>query len=536
MKTITDRVDQIFTEWDKPDSPGCALAVIKDGEIIYKRGYGMANLEHNVPIKPETVFDIGSTSKQFTALSILLLARHGKLSLDDPIQKYLPEMPEYEKPITVRHLVHHTSGIRDYLTLMALANLPFENDYQEAVVVELIARQKQLNFLPGEEHLYCNSGYFLMSEIVQRVSGKNLRDFAEEHIFGPLGMKNSHFHNNFKEIVPNRASGYGRKKEGGFEIDMGIFDVLGDGAVYTNVEDLFLWDQNFYNNKLDGGGQDLIEQMQTVGILNSGEKLEYAFGLMVSNYRGLKTVSHGGSWYGYRAQLMRFPEQRFSVICLANLGDMAPENLCNQVADIYLEDLLEADVVEKGADDQPAFEITEALLKEKIGSYQDPEKGINAEVTVNKKGLILDTMGYKFTLAAVTPDHFIAQDAPVKLDVHFEEDNKKMSVLIADGVETFALTRIEAVQLTTEELKEYEGNYFSPELNITYHLNVKEDQLSVTPETPFLKILKPTLRDAFSAGMPSIKFDRTETGAISGFNINAGRVKDVHFEKVSTLD
>ncbi len=534
MKTITDRVDQVFAEWDRPDSPGCALAVIQDGKIIYKRGYGMANLEHNVPIKPETIFDIGSTSKQFTALSILLLARHGKLSLDDPIQKYLPEMPEYEKTITVRHLVHHTSGLRDYLTLMALANLPFENDYQEPVVVDLIARQNQLNFLPGEEHLYSNSGYFLMSEIVQRASGKNLRDFAEEHIFGPLGMKNSHFHNNFKEIVPNRASGYGKKKEGGFEIDMGIFDVMGDGAVYTNVEDLFLWDQNFYNNKLDGGGQDLIEQMQTVGVLNSGEKLEYAFGLMVSTYRGLKTVSHGGSWYGYRAQLLRFPEQRFSVICLANLGDMPPDSLCCQVADIYLENLLEAKEVEKGADDQVVFEITEALLQEKIGAYHSKEKGASAEVTAASKTLTLDTLGYKFTLVATTPDHFIAQDAPAKLDVYFEDGNKIMSVVIADGIETFTFTRIETVQLTAEELKEYEGSYFSSELNITYHFNVKEDQLTVTPETPFMKILKPTLPDNFSAGMPSIKFNRSENGKITGFKINAGRVKGILFEKVAS--
>ncbi|UCH98781.1 MAG: serine hydrolase, partial [Candidatus Aminicenantes bacterium] len=194
---MTDQVDKLFAQWDKKDSPGCALAIIKDGKIIYKRGYGMADLERDVPITSKSVFDIASTSKQFVAMSIVLLAEEGKLSLDDDIRQHIPGMPDYGNKITIRHLVHHTSGIRDYCDLMYLAGMPFENDYPEAQIIELIARQKELNFKPGDKHLYSNTGYFLLGEIVKRVSGKSLNEFTKEKIFKPLGMKITHFYDDF---------------------------------------------------------------------------------------------------------------------------------------------------------------------------------------------------------------------------------------------------------------------------------------------------------------------------------------------------
>jgi CubicO group peptidase (beta-lactamase class C family) len=530
MTSLTERVDQIFAEWDTPNTPGCALAIIKDGKIIYSRGYGMANLELGVPLAPNSIFDIGSTSKQFTALCILMLARRGKLSLDDPIQKYLPEMPQYEQPITVRHLVHHTSGIRDYLTLMALSNMPFENDYQEPEVVGLIARQKALNFLPGEEYLYSNSGYFLMSEIVQRVSGQNLRDFAEENIFGPLGMIHTHFHNNFKEIVPRRAYGYSPKKDGGFEIDMGIFDVLGDGAVYTSVEDLLLWDRNYYDNKLDGGGQELIRQMEQVGIFNSGEKQDYAFGLRISTYKGLPVVDHGGSWYGYRAQMMRFPRQRFTVICLANRSDSNPDGKCKQVADIYLADLFTG---QPAAAETPAetVELPDEVLLAKTGKYQDKDGGV-AEITADDDALILEAMGGKFAIEPLGENHFTAPKAPARVDVFFENNNQTLKLsLNAASLET-VFKRIADLQLDARQLSEYAGKYYSDELNITYELSAGDGVLNSKPETEYMKALKPSVKDKFSRGMLSLQFLRDESGKVSAFSANAGRVKDIIFKKL----
>ncbi|UCC40224.1 MAG: beta-lactamase family protein, partial [Candidatus Aminicenantes bacterium] len=226
----TDKVDKLFSKWDSTISPGAALAIIKDGRIVYKRGYGMANLEHNIPITPTSVFRIGSTSKQFTASCVAILALQGKISLDDDIRKHIPELPKYEKPITIRHLLHHTSGMRDYLTLSAIAALPDDHFYTPKDSVELLSRQRGLNFPPGEEHLYSNSGYLLLGVIVQRVSGKSLNDFAQTHIFKPLGMENTHFHDDHTMVVENRADGYSPLKKG-FRIDMTTLDHVGDGGV-----------------------------------------------------------------------------------------------------------------------------------------------------------------------------------------------------------------------------------------------------------------------------------------------------------------
>ena len=337
---ISSKVDAIFTEWNKLDSPGCSLAVIKDGAIIYKHGYGMANLKKHIPITSKTIFDIGSTSKQFTAASIVLLAQEGKISLDDNIRKYLPEIPDYGHKITIRNLIHHTSGLRDYLDLFSQEGIEQEDYTNDKDALDILIRQKSLNFKPGDKYLYCNSGYFLLSQIIKRASGQTLRQYAQEKIFNPLGMKNTHFHDDHTKTVENKATGYSPEKKG-FVVDMSNFDQTGDGGVNTTVEDLFLWDQNFYHPKV--GGKALIDQMLTRGKLNNGKKLEYAYGLEIMPYKGLNTVSHGGAWAGYRAELLRFPDQKFSVICLCNLSSMEPEELAVNVADIYLGDLLEDD-------------------------------------------------------------------------------------------------------------------------------------------------------------------------------------------------
>ncbi len=279
-ETLTAKVDKLFAPWDKPDSPGCSLGVIKDGRFIYRRGYGMANLDHSIPLSPTSVFYIASTSKQFAAASVALLARQGKISLDDDIRKYLPEMPRYQRPVTIRQLVHHTSGIRDYLTLMSLAGMRYEDIYSEEEMVALPARQKELNFTPGDEHLYSNSGYFLLSVIVKRASGKSLRQFADEQIFKPLGMSHTHFHDDRAMVVKNRVTSYFPQKEGGFGVHVNNnFDKVGDGGLLTTIEDLARWDRNFYDYRV--GGKELVDQLLTPGELNNGEKLQYAFGLNV---------------------------------------------------------------------------------------------------------------------------------------------------------------------------------------------------------------------------------------------------------------
>ena len=281
---VRSRVDELFREYDRSDSPGCALGVFRDGKIEYARGYGMANLELGVANTPQTVFDIGSTSKQFTAFAIQLLARDGKLSLDDDVRKWVPEIPSYGKTVTIRHLLHHTGGLRDYIELMSLQGVMTEDLTVDADVLDIMARQKAPNFAPGEEHLYCNTGYFLLSVIVKRASGQSLRDFAAERIFGPLGMRHTQFNDSHTRIIPNRATGYSKGKDGVFGIDMSDWEQTGDGAVATTVEDLQRWDQNFYDPKV--GDAKVLEAMHEVGVLNSGKKLEYASALYVEHLPG----------------------------------------------------------------------------------------------------------------------------------------------------------------------------------------------------------------------------------------------------------
>jgi len=292
QEKTTKAADEVFADLSMPGSPGCALAVARGGKIVYKKGYGLANIEEGVPITPQTVFDIGSTSKQFTSASILLLEKQGKLSVQDDVRKYLPEIPDYGHKITILHLLNHTSGLRDYLTLFDLAGVNTDSVTTDDDALAIIARQKALNFEPGSDWLYSNSGFFLLSVIVKRVSGKSLREFAAENIFEPLEMKHTVFRNEHTQLVPNRALAYD-PKEGGYVLNVSYFEQTGDGAVHTSVEDLLKWDENFYSGKL--GGEAFLNEIQEPGKLNSGKTLDYAKGLFVGRYRGLRFVDHGGS-------------------------------------------------------------------------------------------------------------------------------------------------------------------------------------------------------------------------------------------------
>src|SRR5712664_1057399 len=370
-------VDEVFSDLTKPGSPGCALAVYRDGKIIYTKGYGLANIEENVAITPQSVFDIGSTSKQFTAASILLLEKQGKLSATDDVRKYIPELPSNGQKITILHLLNHTSGLRDYLSLMKLAGINTDSVTTDADALALITSQKALNFAPGSDFLYSNTGFFLLSVIVQRVSGKTLREFAGENIFAPLEMTHTQYRDNHAALIANRALAYEeRENKDGYTLDVSYFEQTGDGAVHTSVEDLLKWDENFYSGQI--GGKELLSKIQEQGKLNNGKVLDYAKGLRIADYRGLRTVSHGGSWGGYRAELLRFPEQHFSVACLCNLGNARPSNRAQRVADIYLAGVMrpkEEKKKESEEDERQKVEIrlAEEQVREYRGDYSSDE-------------------------------------------------------------------------------------------------------------------------------------------------------------------
>jgi CubicO group peptidase (beta-lactamase class C family) len=328
------RVDSIFTAFASAATPGCAAGVILDGRLVHNRGYGTANLDHGIALDGRSVFYLASVSKQFTAAAIALAEADGYLSVDDDVRTHIPELPEYAARISIRQLVHHTSGLRDYLTLITLSGRRADDHWSDAALLGLIARQRALNFEPGSEYLYSNTGYVLLAEIVKRATGRSLRAYAAERIFRPLGMLDTHFHDDARQIVPRRVVGYSREGERWRVNHWFTFDKVGDGGLYSTVEDLARWDENFYSARV--GGQALLARMHERGVLAGGDTNSYAFGLVFGRYRGLDIVEHGGSLAGFRTHVLRVPAARFGAIVLCNSSAATPSQLTRRIADVYL--------------------------------------------------------------------------------------------------------------------------------------------------------------------------------------------------------
>lgn len=546
-------VDKIFAEWDKPDTPGCAVGVIEKGKLIYAKGYGMANLDYNIPMTPRSVVYIASTSKQFTAACVALLILGGEVSLEDDIRKYFPEIPDYGNTVKVKNLIYHTSGIRDYLGLMSLAGLRFEDYFDNDTAVEWIARQKALNFTPGQEFNYSNSGYVLLAELVKRASGKTLREFAAERLFGPLGMTDSHFNDDRSLVVKNRVISYrpledeaesvekkeadkrGEKKEKKEVKDyrqlLKNFDAVGDGNLLTTVEDLFKWDQNFYDQKV--GGDKFIDLILTRGKLNDGKELDYAFGLFHGEYKGLKTVGHGGGMLGFRTEMLRFPEQRFTVICLSNLATFDPGGECRKVADIFLADKLkaEAQTGDKAGQDAAPVPVARAVLDSYAGKYR-LDAGPVVAITREEEGLFAEVPGQpKFGLKALSETEFFEGTTGLKLSFSKDEKSGVFRILVRAGGTEYAGEKLTIKSPSVEQLKEYAGTYSSVELDATYALFLEGGKLMVRVKKNPPSILEMTDKDAFSASEFKLAFNRNPSRQISGFTLDAGRVKNLVFEK-----
>lgn len=446
--TTAGRIDEIFAGLQ--EGPGCSLGVYEQGKVTLAKGYGFANLEYRIPDTPDTVFDIASMSKQFTAMSIVLLAQDGKLGLDDDVRKYLPELRDYGTTITVRHLLNHTSGIRDFLSLFLLKGFG-ERDYLTAAeVFDILARQRSLMFAPGSAYAYSNSGYFLLSQIVERVSGMTLGAFAQERIFGPLGMKSSRFHEDSGEVVPNRAYAY-FAGDNGYRVGGSFVAITGDGGVLTTVQDLQLWDEDFYQGKI--WRPAVKAEMLRVNTLTNGQPVTtsdmtyYASGLEIGKRRGLPVVRHAGSWLGYESDFIRFPEQHFSVAVLCNSDSASPTKLAEEVADVFLEaryvEPEPKDDAEKEA--SPAAEGKAAAIPTDIltalpGAYYSADLDTRYVIEVSD-GNVVFRIGVRRTLMDYAsyglPIQFLGDatigNAAVRLKLHRDPTGKVTSFVLDAG-------------------------------------------------------------------------------------------------------
>ncbi len=388
--SLARRIDAVFAQYT-PATPGCAVGVFQNGAITFAKGYGLASLEHEVPITPRTPFIMGSVSKQFTAAAIALLVEQGRISLNDDVRKYIPELHDYGKRVTIDHLVHHTSGIRDFWALVDAAGMRSDDGYTVDDILAITARQRHLNFDPGAEYNYSNTGYVLLGVVVKRVTGKSLREFAAEQIFTPLGMTHSHFHDDHNEPVRGRASAYSPKKNGGWTIDVWNNDIVGQGGLMTTMEDLQKWDENFYTGTVGGKGF-LVRQLQR-GKLNNDSTIAYAFGLEIGTYRGVPMVEHSGSTGGYRTDITRFPSAHTSVATMCNISTANSIDLAHRVADLVLDRKFTAPAArastraaQQGA---PTVALTSPEVRAMSGRFYSDELNATYELEPSGSTLVL---------------------------------------------------------------------------------------------------------------------------------------------------
>lgn len=526
--SIVARIDQIFSRWAKNDSPGCTLAVIRKGQIAYSQGYGLANLEYRIPNQPNTIFHIASVSKQFACMAILLLEADGKLSIDDDYRNYLPAMPDFGHRITIRHLMHHTSGIRDQWELLQLAGWRMDDVIKTDDIEYILKRQTELNFVPGERYTYCNSGYTLLALIVKAVSGKTLREFCDERIFKPLAMHDTHFHDDHTMLVPGRAYSYDQKADGHFVNEVLSYATVGATSLFTTVLDLAKWHNNFDQPVV--GDRKLIKRMLQTTPLNDGKPNTYALGLMIGSYGGAKVVEHSGGDAGYRTHFLRMPEHDLGIIIFCNLGNMNPGSLACQVADVVLEGKLKTTAAAKA---EPA-NYTKSALKPFTGTYYHPVEQTYFKFGIKDGNLIFD-LQKAFGFDSYADQRFKLKAMPI-VEIQFSSDGDQVWLMPKNPEGVF--TKVTATAPNLKTLKGYCGSYYSPELDVTYEVSMNGRQLVMerlkypplplhfAQDTTFLCDLSQTLD--FPATHVISFFGDQDTG-IHGFLLNSGRVKNVRF-------
>ncbi|MGD2295927.1 MAG: serine hydrolase domain-containing protein [Candidatus Aminicenantes bacterium] len=525
------KVDQIFAKWDKPDSPGASLAVVKGKKVVYARGYGSASLEYDIPITPQTVFHVASVSKQFTAFAVAVLADSGKLSLDDDIRLYLPEVPDFGKTITIRHLIHHISGLRDQWELLAMAGWRLDDVITKNHILKMVRHQEDLNFNPGDEYLYCNTGFTLLAEIVARVTEKSFREWTQVNIFEPLGMTNTHFHDDHEKIVKNRAYSYSPRGKG-FRKRVLSYANVGATSLFTTAEDLTKWVKNF--DQKTAGGERVVELMHSQGVLNNGERISYAFGLVIGEYKGLRTVSHSGADAGFRSHVIRFPEEDFAVIVLSNLSNTNPSGLARQVAEVYLAKKLKSKKPKEKKEERKEVKLETKILKAYEGLFQiRPDYVLNFEIKDNHL-TYQATGGRRYILYAESETRFFRRNNDVQILFYINNIGQVTGITLEDNGQELSGKRIQPVTLSPEQLSEYAGEYYSRELDTFYRIVIEDGRLVAAHQRHDDIPLTVITPDHFSGTQwffRRLHFTRNGENAVLGFLLTGGRVRNLKFLK-----
>jgi len=520
-RTRAERLKQLIGLHTIKDGPGAAVVVEQGGKLLYKVGFGRANLEYAIPNTSQTVFHTASVSKQFTAFAIALLAQQGKLSYDDDIHKYLPELHDFGQPITIRNLLTHTSGLRDQWEMLAIAGWRLDDVITQDHIRRMAFRATELNFSPGTQFLYSNMGYSLLAEIVERVSKEPFPTFMKTKVFQPLGMSHTRIHDDHRELVPNRAYSYGMGPQG-WEARPLNYANQGATSLFSTAEDLALWLDNLDTRKLGGGA--LVDVLQTPGQLKGGKALDYGFGLSVGTYRGLKTIGHDGADAGFRSSTLRFPEQHLGIVVLSNQADFDPNGLAHQLADLFLEGKFPPEKPAPSPESAPAITVPLETLQRYVGIYKLRDDwyldiGLqNGELTVQA------SRESRFPMRAESETRFFvpAYNAPIA----FQADS-----LLYKGI---TAPRVAPFHPSPAELAAFAGEYYSPEAATTYTLRVREGKLVAEHPRNEPITLTPALPNTFRGNawfFGEVHFEKNSAGAVTGLTVSGSRVRHLRFEK-----
>jgi CubicO group peptidase (beta-lactamase class C family) len=525
------KADSLFAHLNKTTSPGLAVLVVRNGQVLLRKGYGMANLEHKIPITPATVFDIASVSKQFAGMAVAMLVEQGKISLDDDIRKYIPELPDFGHKITIDHLVHHTSGLRDWPGALSVAGWQMDDVISFEQILTMAYHQRDLNFTPGSEYAYSNTGYNVLVEMMQRVTGKSFREWTDTHLFKPLGMHNTHFQDDHQEVVAGKAYGYGRSDTGSFRTIHDGLTALGSSSLYTTIDDLAKWAVNLDNPKV--GGPAVLARMLQTGVLNDGKKIKYAFGLEVDQHQGLKTIAHSGGWAGFNTHLVHFPDQHLSVVALSNSDAASAGRAAYDLADLYLGSQVKpAKAVD--AAKKPTFRrvgVNTATLDAYVGTYR---LGPAWYVTIARNGNQLTAYATEEEVVPLTAQSQSAFWVAAYGDSIVFNRNPAGRV-IGFTYRSMSCPKMENFRLGDQQkLEEFTGTYASEEFGTEYTVAVEAGKLVMKHRRHGTLPLNAAWKDDFRGDewfMQGVAFYRSGTGKVAGLTITQGRNRNMRFVK-----
>jgi CubicO group peptidase (beta-lactamase class C family) len=514
-KSKLTEVDRIFAAFNT-HTPGCAVGVSEHGTVALRAGYGMADLERGVPVNADTVFESGSVAKQFTAMAILLLAQQGKISLDDPMRKYLPELPDYGASLTIRHVLSHISGLREWRLMATFSGTP-EGTYvlDNHDLLRIASRQRALNFDPGTAYSYTNTGFNIATILIERAlnNGKTFQEFTREAIFEPLKMTHTRWRDDFRAVVPNRALAYG-VGAGGWIQDTPVENIIGAGGMLSTVGDWLLWNENFTHAKV--GGPEVVKMQQIPAVLSGGQMISYAAGLTIGTFDGFREVSHGGSTGGYRTWIGRYPEQGVSVAVMCNSAQANPTQLGRETARLWTGGV--------PAPKPTPVAMDPAMLEKLAGMYRRVRDNTVAELRVSEGKLMFD----RLALIPVGAAEFSTEQGKFLLQ------DGRLNQVTPDG--DIAYERVEPTHPSDSELAPLAGQYESGETGSTLTVVVKAGELTLAIGWSNPVRLRPTFRDAFmmenGGGATSIVFHRDQAGKVTGLSAGDDRVWDLRFNRI----